>query len=164
MTAGSPSDNGNHAVVHIGDYVIRRVEAADYDRGVLNVLNELADVGTVSRATFETRISEPKQLMFVVAVETSGRLVACGTLMLEDKLIHNAGRVGHVEDIVTTADCRGRGIAKHLVDHLTELARTNGCYKAILSCSDENMAVYEKCGYKRKENQMCLYFEPRPML
>ena len=33
-------------------------------------------------------------------------------------------------------------------------AQSQGCYKVILDCADDNAAFYEKSGFKRKEVQM----------
>lgn len=33
-------------------------------------------------------------------------------------------------------------------------AQSQGCYKAILDCSDSNVPFYEKCGFTQKEVQM----------
>lgn len=88
----------------------------------------------------------------------TGPLLACGTLVLERKLIRACGTCGHVEDVVVDASARGRGVGKLLLAALTELARQKGCYKVILDCSDDNVAFYTRCGFKRKEVQMALYF------
>ena len=37
----------------------------------------------------------------------SGQVVAAGTLLVELKVIHSCGTVGHVEDVVVAASCRG---------------------------------------------------------
>ncbi len=108
----------------------------------------------------------------------TGAVLACGTLLVERKLIRSAGCAGHVEDVVVDADARGRGVGKALLDALVAKAKALGCYKArigqrawlhacwaltllyrqvILDCSEENQAFYSKCGFKRKEVQMALY-------
>ena len=109
-------------------------------------------------------------------------MLACGTLLIERKLIRGAGCAGHVEDVVVDAAARGRGVGKALLDALVAKAQALGCYKAremqrlgscvralaltlrrprgaqvILDCSEENQAFYAKCGFKRKEVQMALY-------
>lgn len=45
--------------------------------------------------------------------------------------------------------CTSRVIAA-----LVAYADSQGCYKVILDCSDDNATFYEKCGFKRKEVQM----------
>ena len=53
---------------------------------------------------------------------------------------------------------RGGRLGKAIVDRLGEVAKAAGCYKVILDCTSDNAAFYERCGYKRKEVQMALYF------
>jgi glucosamine-phosphate N-acetyltransferase len=87
----------------------------------------------------------------------TGSLVACGTLLVERKLIRNAGCAGHVEDVVVDATFRGGGVGKLLLSALVAAARAAGCYKVILDCSEANTGFYAKCGFTRKEVQMALY-------
>ena len=60
----------------------------------------------------------------------TGAVLALGTLLVERKLIRNAGCAGHVEDVVVDASARGRGVGKALLDALVAKARALGCYKA----------------------------------
>ena len=64
------------------------------------------------------------------AEAATGTLKACGTLLLERKLIRGAGVAGHVEDVVVDASARGTGVGKLLLDALVARARQAGCYKA----------------------------------
>jgi GNAT superfamily N-acetyltransferase len=59
----------------------------------------------------------------------AGPLLACGTLLLERKLIRGCGVCGHVEDVVVDSAARGRGVGRLLLDALVALARAEGCYK-----------------------------------
>lgn len=85
--------------------------------------------------------------------------MAAGTLLIEPKFIHECGFTGHIEDIVVHGDARGLGLGKRIVLDLAELAKSAGCYKVTLECSDDNLPFYGKCGFTRKGNQMCIYFE-----
>ena len=59
-----------------------------------------------------------------------GPLLACGTLLLERKLVHACGCCGHVEDVVVDSAARGRGVGKLLLSSLVDVARSHGCSKA----------------------------------
>ena len=87
------------------------------------------------------------------------KIVASGTLLIENKIIHGISKVGHIEDIVVDSKSRGLGLGKKIVSYLTNLAKENNCYKVILNCKEENCGFYEKCGYVRKETEMVQYFE-----
>ncbi len=46
------------------------------------------------------------------------------------------------------------GHAHRIVNTLVVAARTAGCYKVILDCSEGNVAFYAKSGFQRKEVHM----------
>jgi len=46
-----------------------------------------------------------------------------------------------------------------LIDHLLAVSRSMGCYKVILDCNDQNIAFYEKLGFKIHVNHMANYFD-----
>jgi glucosamine-phosphate N-acetyltransferase len=85
-------------------------------------------------------------------------IVGSVTIFIETKLIHNFGKVAHIEDVIVDNTCRGKGLGKILVRKCIDYARIHDCYKIILNCSDENIPFYEKCGFSKKENEMTLYF------
>jgi Acetyltransferase (GNAT) family len=43
---------------------------------------------------------------------------------------------------------------RRIVGSLLQAAKEEGCYKAILDCSQNNIGFYEKCGLVPKEIQM----------
>jgi glucosamine-phosphate N-acetyltransferase len=79
--------------------------------------------------------------------------------LVETKLLHNFGKVGHIEDIVIHTDYRKHGLGKRMVHALTSISRELGCYKTILDCSEENSGFYEKCDFEIKGTQMAKYHE-----
>ena len=89
----------------------------------------------------------------------SFEIVGTGTLIFEPKIIHNSCSVAHIEDIVVHPDFRNKGIAKHIIDTFKTLSKNNNCYKIILNCKDEYIAIYEKFGFVKKNNEMSHYFD-----
>jgi glucosamine-phosphate N-acetyltransferase len=85
-------------------------------------------------------------------------IVASGTLFLEPKLIHGASYVGHIEDIVVHEAYRQHGIAKAIMQRLTEYAVQKNCYKIILDCAIELEPFYERLGFEKRGTQMAKYF------
>ena len=82
-----------------------------------------------------------------------------GTLLIEYKIIHRFGKVGHIEDIIISKKYRGKGLGKFLVKNLMNIAENDfHVYKVILNCSESNIPFYENCGLEKKENQMIKYF------
>ncbi|GAV49918.1 hypothetical protein ZYGR_0S00510 [Zygosaccharomyces rouxii] len=143
-------------------YSIRRVEKQDYE-GVLQALNALTTVGSVSKAQFEETVnhwnnvkvsSGPDLLQYHPYVILHGEKVAAtGMMFIERKLIHECGLVGHIEDIAVSPHHQGKQLGRALIDHLTDLGLKH-CYKVILDCDDSNVKFYEKCGYSRAGVEM----------
>jgi len=46
-----------------------------------------------------------------------------------------------------------------MMEFLIDKAKSQGCYKVILDCSEENTKFYESVGYSRKSVGMAIYFD-----
>lgn len=143
-------------------YSIRPLELNDYNEGVLDLLTVLTTVGPVSQDQFKELLehwSTHNGTYFpVVITDQNHRVVACGTLIAERKLIHSRGLVGHIEDIAVAKDQQGLKLGKHLIQCLTAIGKAVGCYKVILDCDEKNVGFYEKCNYKRAGVEMEIRF------
>lgn len=93
----------------------------------------------------------------VIVSRRTDQLVAAGTLLLERKYIHGGGLAGHIEDIVVSPDMRGRGMGLRLVEGLRRMAELLGCYKTVLTCKEDKVPFYEKCGFKLRSMTMAYY-------
>ena len=85
-------------------------------------------------------------------------IIGSATILIETKIIHNFGKVAHIEDVIVDNNYRGKGLGKMLINKCINYAKHHDCYKIILNCSDKNIPFYEKCGFSKKENEMALYF------
>ena len=52
----------------------------------------------------------------VLVIEDQQQIICCGTILIETKLLHNIGKVGHIEDI-THSLYRGQGLENKLFNH-----------------------------------------------
>ena len=142
---------------------LRPLELTDIDKGFLSLLFQLTTVGSSSREALDARFAElqrnPDVLIQVAEDVESNQIVATGTVLIEPKFIHSCGKVGHIEDVVVDQSCRGTGLGKRLVEELVRWAESQGCYKVILDCAEDNAGFYTKCGLGRKEVQMVKYFK-----
>jgi glucosamine-phosphate N-acetyltransferase len=139
--------------------VIREIELADLKRGFFDTLSNLAQIGDIANQNdrAEKILSEIKLLRFCtifVAVKQDGQLIGSITLLIEQKFIHNGGKVGHIEDVVTRREYQGSGIGKALVLKALDYAKQNKCYKVVLNCSSRNVEFYKKIGFKEHEVSM----------
>ncbi|KNE72395.1 hypothetical protein AMAG_16877 [Allomyces macrogynus ATCC 38327] len=143
-------------------YVIRPLEAADFDKGYLQLLAELTEVGSIERDAFNARFAYFQQhndtyCPLVIEDTNVGKVVGAGTVVIEHKFLHELGKVGHIEDIVVDANQRGKKLGLRVIAALVFISKQLGSYKTILNCSEGNIGFYEKCGFTKKEVEMVMY-------
>jgi len=136
---------------------IRKLEKTDYFKGFVNLLGQLTDAPKMSYDDFETNFNKLIN-EHIYVIELDGIIIATGTLLIEQKFIHNGGKCGHIEDIVVHKDYRGKDIGKMIIEFLSNFGYHKGCYKVILDCKPELEVFYEKCGFIQKGSQMSFYF------
>ncbi|KAL6452582.1 GNA1 Glucosamine 6-phosphate N-acetyltransferase [Candida maltosa Xu316] len=143
-------------------YTFRKLKLTDYDNQYLETLKVLTTVGEISKESFTDLFEHWSSLPSIyfphVITNTEGTVVATGMLFIEQKLIHECGLVGHIEDISVAKTEQGKKLGHYLVTSLTSVAEQNKCYKVILDCSPENVGFYEKCGYKNGGVEMVCRF------
>jgi glucosamine-phosphate N-acetyltransferase len=134
----------------------RRLEKADYDKNYLELLKQLTTVGDISKEKYETTFDKIGAQVWVVEFE--GKIIASVSLLLEQKVIHECGIVGHLEDVVVDRDYRKYGLGKFIIERIIKIARERGCYKLIGDCKSELLGFYEKNGFESKCVQISIYF------
>ena len=139
---------------------IRNLHKNDYYLNYLDLLSQLSVVNkdNISSNEFNSFIEELKDNHIIKVIELNNKIVASGTLYIENKIIHNFGKVGHIEDIVININFRGKSLGKQIVQNLIDLSEKNKCYKVILNCNESNINFYERCGFIKKEHEMVKYF------
>ena len=100
----------------------------------------------VLQKIFEKMIEDENYHLCVY--EFDGRIIGTAILLIQLNLSHQGRPYGHIENVVTDKDCRGKGIGKKMIDYLTGKARERNCYKVILNCAKHNILFYQKCGFK----------------
>ena len=142
--------------------MFRPLKTSDYDKQYIELLKQLSiiDKSIITQKEFSKWISclSPQHHMIYV-LECNSKIIATATLLLEPKLIHNFGLVGHIEDVVVDKQYRSAGYGKKIIDYLTNLARERGCYKVILDCNEKNVNFYTKCDYTKHGVEMAIYME-----
>jgi len=142
-------------------YQIGKIDKSDYNRGFLQLLEQLTfvDAKNITYEEFCNRFDELNSTIYVIRNISTNIVVATGSIFIEKKFIHHNGSVGHIEDMVVNNEHQGKGFGKAIIKELTKYATECGCYKVILNCAKKNMKFYEKCGYSTKETQMSNYFK-----
>lgn len=144
---------------------IRKIKKDDYS--VIELLQQFKNNKiNISKQTFETYIEKgcaypinigTNQLIFVMEDLENMKIVGHASIILENKLLQELRQVAHIEDVIIDSNYRGRNLGKILIDYLVKYAQDIKCYKIILDCNETNISFYEKCGFKKKENQMVIY-------
>ena len=118
---------------------------------ILSLLNQLTNVYN-DDSELKEMVGDFKKNIFkfnsnikIFIGSVDNKIIAMGTIIVEQKIIHGFGKVAHIEDIVVDSECRGKGIGKKLIEHLISKSKEYGCYKTILNCSEELVQFYSKC-------------------
>jgi len=142
-------------------FCVRQLNENDFYAGYLNLLEDgfQIDPSSMGISQFRDFIYDKTVKTFIIE-DTDRRIVTSASVFIEQKLIHNMGKVGHIEDVVVSSDFRGHGLGKRIVNTCLDYAKTQGCYKCILDCSEENVNFYKKCNkdFQVKGVEMALYY------
>ena len=133
---------------------IRELLIEDIDQ-YLQVLANLTEVKTDSvtaKKVYEKDIvNNPLHYIFIAIDKrkaVNSQVIACCTFLTEPKLIGNADRVGHIEDVAVATEYQGVGVGSRIVDYVTRFGfEKMKCIKVELDCSESTMPFYEKLGY-----------------
>lgn len=128
------------------------------------LLSQLSECPIISDQDFIHKLNLINQVQGTIFIayinninDQDFQIVTSGTILIEPKFIHNSS-AGHIEDIVTDSNFRGRGLAKLILDALKNYAfNTKNVYKIILDCNESLEPVYNKNNFTRKGLQMALY-------
>jgi|WetSurMetagenome_2_1015567.scaffolds.fasta_scaffold23642_2 glucosamine-phosphate N-acetyltransferase len=143
------------------EYVIKELTKEDFDddfNGFLETLRNLSETGQISLKEMKDILSKINLQggSIYIAKTREGKIIGTVKLIIEQKFIHNGGRVGHIEDVAIMKEFEGKGIASEIIKRIISLARQNGCYKIILDCNDKLTSFYQKFGFYKNENCMRL--------
>ena len=142
--------------------IFRKIEKSDFYKNYVQLLQHLTTVNPeeITSDKFNTFIENlgDNHTIYVLEDIDNHAIIGTITLLIEAKIIHNMGKVAHIEDVVIDPNYRGTNLGKTLVQKVTDIAHEENCYKIILDCSEHNEIFYKKCEFKRKGLQMAQYF------
>lgn len=138
----------------------RNLQKTDYNKNYLNLLKQLTKVDKqkITFEKFKNFVDNLNKNHKIIVIEFKNKIVATGTVLIENKIIHGLSKVAHIEDIVVDKESRGMGLGKKIISFLIDIAEKENCYKVILNCKKENIKFYEKCKLKTHAIQMVKYF------
>ncbi|KRH93318.1 Glucosamine-phosphate N-acetyltransferase [Pseudoloma neurophilia] len=143
------------------EIVCREIERNDFGNNFPEILAQLTVLGDVKNplSIYDNMIKKEDYKIFIIKISDDPRIIGAATLHLERKFIHGGKPVGNIEDVVVDENHRAKGFGRILVEKCYREAKRLGCYKAKLTCSEKNVAFYEKLGFERKGVEMGMYFE-----
>lgn len=137
--------------------MIREIQRRDLNGDYFKLLAQLSGV---ARNLSETEVNllwgeyerDNNRVTFVY--HDGVAVIGTATVLIEHKFLHCGSKVGHIEDVTVDLGFRLGGIGKALIECCIEACKLEGCYKAILDCSNKNVGFYERCGFRVAENCM----------
>jgi glucosamine-phosphate N-acetyltransferase len=141
-------------------FILRELQDDDLINGFFETLSNLSEVGSIGKERnlaekILNTIKQDKNYITIIAEDKKNhQIIGTATLFIEQKFIHNGGKAGHIEDVVTRKGYEGRGIGKGMVKELIKKAKENGCYKIILDCDEKVTSFYEKIGFRKHSIMM----------
>ena len=142
-------------------FIIRELKEEDLSNGFVETLSNLSEVGNLANDTIRKReilsqIKDKNYRIIIAEDNQNHQIIGSATLLIEQKFIHNGGRAGHIEDVVTRKGYEGKGIGREILKELIKIAKDNECYKIILDCDEKLVKFYEKLGFKKHSIMMRL--------
>lgn len=130
----------------------------DADAAALaSLLAQLSRTAEFDRSRLDAIVAHDGTEMLVARVD--GTLVGTATLVTVPL---PSGWRGHVEDVVVDEPMRGRGVARLLLQRITELAATRGLRSLDLTsrpARESALRLYESVGFVRRDTNV-LRFTP----
>tara|TARA_B100001758_G_C18386324_1_gene600336 strand:- start:166 stop:618 length:453 start_codon:yes stop_codon:yes gene_type:complete len=127
-------------------------------KDIIGLLKQLTSTPMMQKQHYLNIINNLPHNHFIFVLMLNDTPIGMITLFIEQKIIHNGGKVGHIEDLVVDKKYRKKGYASLLISHVVSIAKLYNCYKCILNCNDDNISIYQKNGFTLKDNGMVNYF------
>lgn len=135
--------------------MIREINENDYD-GLMALYLHLHETNIppydTAKSVFEKILADENY--HIIVAEEDGEIVSSCTVVIVPNLTRGPRPYARVENVVTHADHRGKGLATACLDRAKEIAAREGCYNIALltgSKSEATLKFYENAGYNRND-------------
>ena len=103
-------------------------------------------------AVWEKILADPDY--HILLIKDGDILAASVSVIVVKNLTRNARPYAIIENVITTATHRRRGLAAALMAEAVNIAKASGCYKASLTTGNKDegtFGFYEGCGFNRED-------------
>jgi len=135
-------------------YIVRPINNDDLTPEYFRLLEEIKTITAVypgkERAIAQLEIMKRKGAKFVYVVldsEQNNRLVATGSIVVEEKFEFNLAAYAHIEELAVFSDYQGKGVGRLLVQFMLGLIEKQGILKTVLFTTTDKIGFYNKVGF-----------------
>ena len=133
-----------YEVVTLRNEITSNVIDYNYLTSIFRIYRELTDAQEISYIDFKNIVTKMPESNEIYVYKYNNKPIGLITLIIENKLIHSGGRVGHIEDLAVDREYKNMSIGKTLINYCIDKCRLNGCYKVILNCKTDLEQYYIK--------------------
>lgn len=127
---------------------------------LLTIYENLSYIWQLSDNEFiDVCVAIKSQWEIFVARDDAWTIVWTITILIQATFFRGGKPAWHIENLVVDPKHQGKGIGTSLIQQAMDYARTQNCYKIILDCPDERVAMYARHGFQIKEHCMKYYIE-----
>lgn len=131
-------------------FTIELLKREDY-KSYLLLLNEYRNTDIeMSKEHFDKIYDKINQNSEIWIIKDNEKIIGSTTLIIEQKFIFDCAKLGHIEDVVISANYRNYGLGKKLLNKIIERSKELNCYKVTLVCSESLQKFYEKCEFETR--------------
>ena len=145
------------------NFNIRQLEIQDYKKNYIQLLGQHFNINVleISENQFihylKTKITNNYKI-YVIEDTKYNKVIGSVSLIYETKIIHNFGKVAHLEDLIIHEKYRNKKLGSVLINFCKNKAKDDNCYKILLDCDENLIKYYEKNNFIKVSNRMGIYF------
>ena len=140
--------------------VIKKLEEKNINIYYYCLLNQLSkDNEEYNEEKFKEAFNSLDKNTFIYILELDHKIVGTISIIIEQKLLRNGSKVGHIEDFIIDKHYDSKGYESDLLNFAVKFCKNNSCYKCILNCSENMKKFYEQFKFENKNYEMSLYFD-----
>ena len=133
--------------------IIREIKKKDYEQ-YSKLINSNISQKTFNK--FVISVLNDKHKIYILEIDS--KLIATGTILIEEKLTYGGCFMGHIENILVAEEYRGNGYGKLIIKKLIEYGEKYGCYRIDLNCESSLNKFYSSLGFNKYQTSMCILF------